>query len=356
MAEQRTTEAFVERVFGDMLGMASICAVYLGDRLGLYRALADGGPATAPELATRAGIAERYAREWLEQQAVSDVLDVVEEHSDHAQRRYGLPAAHAEVLANADSMAYLTPIARLLGAAAVQLPAIVDAYRSGGGVSWSQYGADMREGQGDQNRPLFLHQLGPELLPQVPGLHARLSGPARVADIGCGLGWSSIGIAQAYPQVTVDGYDLDAASIASARRHAEAAGVADRVRFHEQDAAHASGTYDLVAAFECLHDMPYPVDVLRAMRSLAGADGTVLIMDERVGEHFAAPGDPVERFMYAASLMVCLPDSMSHAGSAATGTVMRPGTLRSYAQEAGFGDIDVLPIEHDFFRFYRLTP
>jgi hypothetical protein len=156
----------------------------------------------------------------------------------------------------------------------------------------------------------------------------------------------------------VDGFDLDAPSIEAARKNAAEAGVGDRVRFHLADAAAVvapEGGYDLVTAFECVHDLPDPVGVLAAMRRLAGDEGTVLVMDERVAERFTAPGDDVERLMYGYSLLCCLPDGLAHQPSAATGTVMRADTLRGYAGRAGFGGIEILPIENDFFRFYRLV-
>src|SRR3712207_3918849 len=178
----------------------------------------------------------------------------------------------------------------------------------------------------------------------------------RSADVGCGMGWSAIGIARAYPQARVDGYDIDEPSVEQARRNAEEAGVADRVRFTTVDAAAAGeeGSYDLVTAFECVHDLPDPVAVLAAMRRMARPGGTVLVVDERVAERFTAPGDQVERLMYGFSITCCLPDGLSTRPSAGTGTVMRPAALEHHALEAGFAGVDVLPIEHDLFRFYRL--
>ncbi|MBM4415479.1 MAG: class I SAM-dependent methyltransferase [Chloroflexi bacterium] len=355
MTDEERAGALVERLLGDVLGTVSIFSVYLGDRLGLYSALANGGPATAAELAARAGVAERYAREWLEQQAVNELLEVAEASDDGARRRYALPAAHAAVLADRDSMTYFAPFARLSGVVDTQLPALLKAYRMGGGVAWGAFGADMREAQGDANRPMFLRQLAQEQLPQIADVHARLQAApaARVADVGCGMGWSSIAIALGYPGVTVDGYDIDEPSVEAAREH----GVADRMRFHAEDPGEASGGCDLVTAVECIHDMPRPVEVLATMRRLAASGGTVLVMDERVAETFGADGsigDTIERLMYGYSLLVCLPDGMSHTPTAATGTVMRPATLRAYEQAAGFADIEVLPVANDFFRFYRL--
>ncbi|MFN8584434.1 MAG: methyltransferase domain-containing protein [Dehalococcoidia bacterium] len=345
----------VERLFEDLLGAITTFSVFLGDRLGLYRALAAGGPATPAELAARSGIHERYAREWLEHQAVDGILEASKER-DADRRTYTLPPGHAEVLTNVESLSYFAPFSRLVAAAGIQAPRLLEAYRTGGGVAWDAYGPDMREAQGDANRPMFFQQLPHDYLAQLPDLYERLTSEdgARIADIGCGLGWSSIALAKAFPGVHVDGFDLDAPSIEAARRNAAEAGLEGRVHFHEEDAAEATGAYDLVVAFECIHDMPRPVDVLATMRQLAGERGTVLVMDERVAEEFAAPADAVERLMYGYSILICLPDSMSHTPNAATGTVMRPSTLRTYALEAGFTEVETLPIENDFFRFYRL--
>ena len=354
-SDPHTAEAFVERLFDDLLGAVTVYGVYLGDRLGLYRTLAERGPLTAAELSAHAGIAERYAREWLEQQAADGILRLSETSPEPSARRYALPDGHAEVLTDADSLNFLAPLPRLLTAAGQQLPAILEAMRTGGGVPWSAYGDEMRESQGDQNRPMFLRLFGREYLPQIPEVHARLSvAGARVADVGCGFGWSAIAIAEAYPGVTVDGFDLDLPSVERARTHAAERGLGQRVRFEARDIAEVTGGYDLAFAGECIHDMPQPMAVLREMRRLVEPAGSVLIMDERVAEEFVAPASEVDRLMYGFSLMVCLPDGLSHPSSAGTGTVMRPATLRSYARAAGFTGVDVLPIENDLFRFYRL--
>jgi SAM-dependent methyltransferase len=351
-------DALAERLFQAALGTFDLFAVYVGRKLGFYAALAERGPQTSAELASATGTNERYVREWLEQQAVTGILEVDDSEAGAAARRYSLPQGYDEALLDGDSLAFIGPIAPLVVGSLAQAPAVVEAFRTGGGVPWEDYGADPREGQSDMNRPQFLNLIGSEWLPAMPDVHARLEAdpPARVADIACGGGWSSIAIARAYPKARVDGFDLDAPSIELARKNAADAGIGDRVEFHIRDAAdpELAGRYDLVTIFEALHDMSQPVEALRAARALAGETGAVLVVDERVADSFTAPGDDVERMMYGWSILLCLPTGLASQPSAATGTVMRTETLRRYAEEAGFSRVDILPVEHDFFRLYRL--
>jgi SAM-dependent methyltransferase len=351
----------VSRLMAAALGTVDLLAIALGDRLGYYQLLAEREPLTPPGLAAVSRTAPRYAREWLEQQAVTGLIEVLDPAAEPDARRYRLRPGVAEVLADPDQLTYLAPLARQLAAAARQLPALGQAYRSGEGVPWAAYGTDMRESQADMNRPGYLRLLTGDWLAALPEVQRRLRAapPARVADIGCGAGWSCIGLAQGYPLIRVDGYDLDPASVELARRNVAAAGLADRVRIYQADIASTSadrGPYDLVTAFECLHDLPRPVPALAAMRRLAGPAGTVLVADMKAAPQFTAPGDDIERLLYGFSLLICLPDSMSTPGSTATGTVLRPGTLRDYAIRAGYTRIDPLPVEHDLWRFYHLQP
>lgn len=355
--QTHSPDALVERLFTSVLATMDVQAAYLGEQLGYYRALAAGEALTSTELAERTGTAERYTREWLEHQAVTGFL-TADGEPDATRRRYLLPAGHVEPLTDELSPNFVLPLAKFVAAAGRQLDALARAYRTGGGVSWAEHGTAVREAQAAANRPLFLGALGEEYLPSIADVDAALRAGGRVADVGCGHGWSSIGIALAYPDATVDGYDVDDPSVAAARRNAAEAGVGDRVRFHQVDpgaAAAAGERYDVVLAFECVHDLPDPVGFLGAMGALAGDRGAVIVMDERVAEEFTAPGDEVERLMYGYSLLCCLADGLAQAPSAGTGTVMRPSVLRQYAVRAGFAGVDVLDIEDDFFRFYRLT-
>jgi 2-polyprenyl-3-methyl-5-hydroxy-6-metoxy-1,4-benzoquinol methylase len=348
-------DALVERLFMDAVGAFDLFSVYLGERLGLYRALADKGPLSSAELAEAAGIHERYAREWLEHQAASELLEVEPNGDD---RRYRLPEGHDEALLDVSSLNHIAPLARAVVGAIHPLESLLAAFRTGDGVPYADYGADIHESQAAFTRPLFENLLGKEWLPSVPELHERLRAdpPARIADVACGQGRSSIAIAQAYPKVQVDGIDSDRASIERARENLAGSGVEDRVTFHEKDAADAGlqGQYDLVTIFEALHDMSYPVEVLRAARGLLAHGGVVFIGDERTEDEFKAPASEVERLFYGFSVFHCLPVGMVGEGAAGTGTVIRPATVKRYAEEAGFASCEVLPIENDFWRFYLL--
>lgn len=353
--------AYAQRLFETGLAALEAFTVSLGRELGLYERLSAAEGATPTELASGAGIHPRYAREWLEQQAAAGLIDVHTAADDPDQRRYALSPAAQECLLRPESLASVGPLVDLLPAAGRVFPSLVGAFRTGAGIPYADYA--IHDTQGDFNRPAFVNLLASEWLPTVPGLAKRLTaGLARVAEIGCGEGWAAISIARAWPHVQVDGFDNDAASVAAARRHAAAAGLSDRVRFQLVDVTRELpadvqvGNYDVVLAFEMIHDLARPQAALTTMRRLGKPDAIHLVVDERVAETFEAPtANPVERLFYAASVLHCLPVGLSESPSAGTGTVMRPSTFRGYASEAGFSSVDILPIEHDLFRFYQLV-
>ena len=351
------TRALADRLRADAIGALELYTIYLGERLGLYRALADGEPVTSTELAGRTGTVERYVREWLEHHAASGLLDVDDPTAGPLERRYRMPAEHVPVLADDDHVLYDAHEGVDLVRAARPLPELVDAFRTGDApppLPWEP------EGRAEFNRATFLNRLGTEWLPAIADVDRRLRAepPARVADVACGTGWSSIAMARAYPAITVHGFDLDEDVIAVARGHAEAEGLADRVTFSVVDAADAEldGRFELVTIFEALHDMSRPVDALRVAHRMLADGGSVVIADEAVGDVFTAPGPEEDRLSYGWSVVSCLPDAMGDPQTAATGAVMRPDTLRRYAAEAGFGEVEILPIEPDVWRFYRLRP
>jgi 2-polyprenyl-3-methyl-5-hydroxy-6-metoxy-1,4-benzoquinol methylase len=355
LASPGDPEALTGRLFRDMAGALELLTVYLGERLGLYQALYADGPATSGELAARTGTDERYIREWLEHQAASGLLDVDDPASGPLDRRYGLPPGHAPVLADAGDVRYQAFNGVEIVRAARWMPQVFEAFRSGGAPPPQPWAP---EGRPEFNRAVFLNLLAKQWLPAITDVDLRLRGepPARVADLACGTGWSSIAMAQAYPLISVDGFDLDADAVQAARRHAEEAGLADRVTFTVADASGpgVSGRYDLVTILEGLHDMSRPADALRTARGMLRAPGCVIVADERVEDEFTAPASIEEQYHYAWSVVACLPAVMGDPETAATGAVLRPATLRRYALEAGFGDLEVLPVEAGMLRLYRL--
>jgi SAM-dependent methyltransferase len=354
-APAQVAEELAGRLFEAGLDSFELATVALGARLGLYRALADRGPATAVELAERAGLDARYTREWCEQQAVADLLAVDDPEQAPEQRRFCLRPGSDAVLLDPESPAYLVPLGEFLAAIGRVLPVLEAAFASGAGIPYADY--QVQHAQGGFNRPAFTGQLVQEWLPQVPDLHARLAAGGTVAELGCGEGWAAIALAVGYPGLRVDAYDNDPPSVAAARRHVEQAGMADRVRCVVADVTDPAlaGRYDAVFAFEMVHDLADPIAALRTARRLTG-DGVdpVIVVDERAAERFAAPADPLQRFFHAASVLHCLPVGRCAEHSVATGTVLRPDTLRDYATRAGFAHFTVLPIEADLFRFYRM--
>ena len=349
--------ALADRLFHDMVGALELFTVYLGDRLGLYRALHNDGPATSAELAARTGTAERYVREWLEHHAASGLLEVDDPAASPLTRRYRLPPEHAPVLADPDDVRYQAFNGVEIVRAGRWMAQLVEAFKTGDApppLPWAP------EGRADYNRAVYLNLLGKQWLPAIADVDRRLrrEPPARVADLACGLGWSGIAMAQAYPLITVDGFDLDPDAIAAARRNADQAGLSSRVTFTVTDASGPgmSGRFDLVTIFEALHDMSRPVDVLRVARGLLGEPGSVVIADELTEDAFTAPASDQERYHYGWSVVSCLPSAMGDPETAATGAVMRTATLRRYAQEAGFRNVEVLPLETETWRFYQLTP
>ena len=355
-ADEMKIEEFAGSLFMAALGTVELANVELGVRLGLYEALAAAGPVTAAELASSAGIAERYAREWLEQQAVAGVVEVDDAARPADERRFTLPNAHAHVLTADDSEACMKPCAAIVPLLGRAIELMEGAFRSGTGVAFGDFA--LHDMQAAFTRPVFANHLTQHWLPALPDVQAKLSSgdPVRIAEVGCGEGFAAITIAQTYPNAEIDGYDLDNASIAVASKTAVDAGLADRVQFQVRDAADPAivGDYDLVLAIEMLHDVPDPVGILRTMKKLAGMHGAVLVADERAEDAFTAPAGEMERFLYAFSTLHCLSVSLQD-GGAGTGTVMRADTVRRYATDAGFAAVDVLEVDHPQFRLYRLS-
>lgn len=417
--QQNEQEAFADQVFQAVLGAQLIQTAYLGHKLGWYAALAGRYSdsknyennnhrssnititLTPVELAQQTNSSARYAQEWLEQQTVAGWIHCHNPSQINPNlRKYSLPPAHAAVLTDPDALCYRLPLVVLRAGAGKQLDELCRAYKHDTGVSrWmneEDYQAkqnlpkhpnnnnnndtvvldtngeknnnddddDQRDAQAAQNRPFYLQVL-PQLLEDYvlnPEQVAKLKhGRGRVADLGAGYAWSSIGVAHQFPSCEVDAYDLDAPSIHRANEIIRQQGLQHRVRAHCRDAVQALEQADftpcdLVMACECVHDLGDPISVLRTMKNLSGTDGTVVVIDARTADSFQQGiGDPHEQALYGVSCLRCLADGKSHGPqSAATGAVMRPYVLRAYAQQAGFRDMERVPVPHAFFSFYKL--
>lgn len=356
MAQAR--QALADRLFQAGLYSVELMNVYLGDALDLYRTLYRMGPGTPAELAEKSGINERYAREWLESQPVSGILEVVTDDAPAGTRRFSISDAHAEVLTDLDSPLSRAPLAKYIGAFGPILPKLKAAFRDGGGVAWEDYGPEVAEAQGDFNRPWIKAALATEYLPLIADVHDRLRGGALVADVGCGVGWAGIAIAQAYPDVAVDGFDRDTYSIELARRNASEAGVADRVQHEVRDLTKQAddGRYHLVICIEAVHDLPRPAEFLAGIRRLLAPGGVAVVADPRANG-FVAPSHEVDRLLYAASVLCCLPVGLAEQPSAGTGTMIEATTMQRFGKEAGFSQVAVLDqIDNPLTRFFRMDP
>ncbi|WP_161962400.1 class I SAM-dependent methyltransferase [Nocardioides speluncae] len=361
VAETETTpeaiEELVGRIFMEGVGAFHLATVYLGIKHGLF-ALLDGRRLTTAELATEAGLDEWYVGEWLQAEVTAGLV-LADDEDDLRRGRFTVAPGVREALVDETGPAYIGGLPLAQAAALSVMPQLLTAFRTGAGVPYSAYGEDAVAAQAALNRPAFAHQLVPEWIPQIPDVAALLADPtrqARVADVGCGLGWAAIELAKAYPHLRVDGYDSDEASITAARRNAAEAGVADRVTFDVADASggYGAGRYDLVLFFECVHDMAHPVEAMAQARDAVAPGGHVIVMDERVAETLTI-GEPTEIFFATASVLWCLPQGRVEPDSEAIGTVMRPDRFRGVVRDAGWSDIEILGIEHPFWRFYRLV-
>ncbi|MEI8408547.1 MULTISPECIES: class I SAM-dependent methyltransferase [unclassified Kribbella] len=356
---EATAEELTGRIFLQTLATVELLNIYFGVELGLYRSLSNDGPATAAELAERTGNDVRYTQEWLAQQAVTGLLIASGDEPSTAQ--FSLADGVRETLVDEISPFYAGGMSYIAPAIGRALPALVAALRTGEGVPLASYGAEAVTAQEALNRPAYENSLIDEWLPQVPDIQARLADttrPARVADLGAGVGWASIRLAEAFPHIRVDAYDLDEESIARGRRYVAERGVAGQVDLEVADITKPlpRDGYDVAFFFECLHDLPQPVAALEAARRSLAPGGSVIVMEEHVADNFTAPGDEVERFMAAAGTLWCVPQGRTEAGSEVVGPLeIRPAVMRRLAETAGFTTVEILPIDHPFWRFYRLN-
>ena len=329
--DQDKLNAFLGKVVGDVGAAMSAALVVIGDQLGLYRALAERGPSTAEELARHTDTAERYIQEWLDAQAAGGYLEYSPE-----SRRYRLPPEQAEALADDQSPAFVPGLFQITAAMWASLDRMSERFGSGAGLAWGEHHECLFEGTERFFRSGYVGNLVGSWLPALDGAVDRLERGAKVADVGCGLGASTILMAQAFPRSRFFGYDSHAASIERARRRAAAAGVGDRITFDVAGSTDFPGhDYDLVAHFDCLHDMEDPVGAARHAREVLRRDGLWMIVEPFASDRREENHNPVGRVFYSASTMICVPHSLSRRGPA-LGAQAGEARLRSVATEGGF--------------------
>jgi SAM-dependent methyltransferase len=350
--DNQKAEAFAERILTEVNSAMSVITIYVGHKLGLYRLLAESEPVTPAELAQKTGYSERYLREWLECMAAGGYLDY-----SSSSGTFSISEEHKVVLAEEDHPAYVAPFTLWISSFTGVLPELLKAFRTGGGVDYELYGQDTLDAIGLGNRPMFVNDYVPSWIPALPDIESKPKQGGRVAEVGAGVGWSSISLAKGFPNVKIDSIDIDGESIRQAKINVQKSGVAEQITFHHSpiEKVDLTGPYDLVTAFECLHDMAYPVDALKKMRELAGPNGTVLIADEAAGDSLEENCNFLGHLFYNFSVLHCLPQAMAFPDAAGTGTAIKPSTVREYAKAAGFKGVEILPINNPFWRFYRLT-
>ncbi len=322
---------FVFRAVDEVGATLNTALVVMGDRLGLYRAMAGAGPLTPAELASRTGTAERYVREWLNAQAAGAYLDY-----DPDSGRYTLPAERAIALTDESSPAYLPGFFQIALGSVTDSPRITEAAKTGAGIGWHDHVPDVFEGCERFFRPSYNASLVSAWLPALDGVVAKLERGASVADVGCGHGASTILMAQAFPSSTFVGSDYHEGSIATARKRAAHAGVGDRVRFETAPASSYSGSgYDLVTMFDCLHDMGDPIGAARHVGSSLAPDGTWLIVEPAAGDRVEDNLNPVGRAYYGFSTLLCTPASLSQEVGLALGAQAGEARIRDVVSTAG---------------------
>ncbi len=330
--DESRLNALMEKIIGDMGAAFSTALVVIGDKLGLYKAMAGAGPMTPAELAQRAGIHERYAREWLNSQAAGGFVTY-----DSAAGKYLLTEEQAFALADESSPVFIPGAFQLIGAVIKDEPKISEAFRTGRGFAWHEHDPGLFEGTERFFRPNYAAHLIKSWIPSLQGVEEKVRSGAKVADVGCGHGASTILMAKAYPHSTFVGFDYHPASVEWAHRRAKEAGVGDRVRFEVATAKTFPGDgYDFVAFFDCLHDMGDPVGAAAHVRQTLDRDGTWMIVEPRAGDRIEENLNPVGRVFYSASALICTPGSMAQEVGLALGAQAGEARLRQVLEEGGF--------------------
>jgi SAM-dependent methyltransferase len=307
--------------------------VVIGDKLGLYRAMSGAGPMTAGQLASRTGTSERYVREWLSAQAATGYV------SYQGEGLFQLPDEHAVPLTDETSPACVIGAFETALGAVYATDTIADRFRTGDGFSWGAHDSHVLGGCERFFRPGYLNNLASTWIPALDGVEAKLTNGARVADIGCGHGASTVLLAQSYPNATVVGFDAHQGSIDAARKRAADAGLGDRVHFEVADAKSIDGTWDLVCFFDCLHDMGDPAGACAHVHAHLATNGTLMLIEPFANDDVADNLNPVGAAYYAFSTLLCTPSSLSQEVGTALGAQAGEGRLREVVTGAGFSSL-----------------
>jgi SAM-dependent methyltransferase len=330
--DEAKLQAFVEQAIVDMSAAISGLLLHIGDRLGLYKAMAGAGPITSSALAARTGTTERYVREWLSNQAAGGYVVY-----NSVEGTFELPAEQAMVVADEDSPVFLGGAFETIASCYADHAIVVDAFRSGAGVGWQKHDARLFSGVLRLFRPSYAAHLVDEWLPALDGVVEKLRAGASVADIGCGLGASTIIMAAAFTRSTFAGIDIHEPSIIAARQAAMKAGVDHRAKFAIATAKQLPGTgYDLVCLFDCLHEMGDPVGAARRIRQALAPDGTLLLVEPAAGERLEDNLNPIGRTYYGLSTVVCTPAALAQEVGLGLGAQAGELQLRIVLREAGF--------------------
>ena len=333
--DQAKLHEFVMRAVGEMGAAMNAALIVIGDKLGLYKAMSGAGPMTSAELAKKSGTAERYVREWLASQAAGGFVTY-----DAASGKYTLPPEQALALADETSPVFLPGFFEVVAACVKDEPKITDAFRSGKGVGWHEHDHGLFAGTERFFRPNYRAHLISEWIPALEGIEAKLKAGAKVADVGCGLGTSTILMAQAYPKSTFVGFDYHDGSIKMAREAAAKAGMGDRVKFEVAKAKDYPGKgFDFVAFFDCLHDMGDPEGAARHVKESMTPDGAWMIVEPFAHDKLEDNLNPIGRVYYAASTMLCTPASLSQEVGLALGAQAGEGRLSKILKAAGFSRV-----------------
>jgi SAM-dependent methyltransferase len=352
--DRQRLKAYAKLVFGALGGAFTSAMIHLGDRLGLYRALADGEPVTSTELATRTGYAERWLREWLCQQGAAGVLEY------RGDGRFVLSPEGCAVLADDSSLACGVGFFDQLPAMMGVVERLPEAFRTGVGLPYDAFGPDGARGIERGMAPWFRTMLVPFALAQIPGLAARLEAGGVIADVGCGAGIAVIEMAKAFPHATVHGWDVSQHALARAEENRRTAGVAN-VAFHDtrREPLPQDARFTLITTFDTLHDMTDPAGMMRQIHAAIRPDGVWLVCDVKARETYEenVEKNPMAAMMYGTSVLTCMSSALSEPGGAGLGTLgLPPSVLQRMVEEAGFGKVEVLDLGHPVNAFYIVRP